>query len=130
MDSSPYKEKYRHEMIIWSEAVRDSNPEFFCQLAIAEANCSVWLVCDARRESDMRFFKQHFSNCLFTVRVQASEEVRKERGWVYKAEVDAAASECGLDHYECDLTINNDSNEQDLILQLNTLTSWIRKIIH
>ena len=63
------------------------------------------------------------------MRVKASEEIRKERGWVYKPEVDDVASECGLDLYECDMTINNSSNEQDLILQLDTLTSWIRKMI-
>lgn len=44
-----------------------------------------------------------------TVRVKASEAVRKQRGWVYTAEVDDAESECALDNYPVDMVLNNDS---------------------
>lgn len=114
-------------MIVWSEAVRNQDPSYFCQLATSEATGPVWLVCDARRESDMLFFKQHHGSCLLTVRVEASIGVRQERGWVYNQEVDDAPSECGLDHYNCDMTVNNTSpSQQDLMLQLHKITTWVK----
>lgn len=129
MDSSPYKETYRQDMILWSEAIRKEDPEYFCKLATSssEATCPVWLICDARRDSDMHFFEKYYSSCVMTVRVQASQQVRQERGWIYNKEVDDSPSECGLDHYECDTTINNSSSfEDDLALQLHEVASWVK----
>lgn len=36
LSDGPYKEKYRKEMIIWSDSVRAKNPGFFCKAAIEE----------------------------------------------------------------------------------------------
>ncbi len=132
MDSSPYKETYRRDMIVWSETIRDQDASYFCRLAVADANpaCPVWLVCDARRESDMQFFREHHGRHLLTVRVHASEDVRQVRGWVYCKDVDDAPSECGLDNYLCDVTINNSSQSTlELALQLDQVTAWVRKML-
>lgn len=127
MGSSAYKETYRHDMIMWSEAIRKEDPGYFCRLATSEGTGPVWLVCDARRESDMRYFKEHYGKQLMTVRVQASEQVREERGWIYNKGVDDSPSECGLDHFECDLTINNTPTcESSLTQQLEEVTSWVK----
>ena len=126
MDSSPYKEAHRHDMIVWSEAIRAKDRGHFCRLATAEANCPVWLICDARRESDMQFFEEEHGSRLLTVRIQATEQVRKERGWIYTKEVDNSPSECGLDGYKCKITIDNNSLvEADLTLQLEKVVSWV-----
>ena len=132
MDASPYKEVHRQDMIAWSEAIRATDSHYFCKLAIADADpdCPVWLVCDARRESDMKFFTEHHGSSLLTVRIYASERVREERGWIYCKEVDDAPSECGLDNYQCDVTIDNTcESSQELALQLNQVCAWVKKMI-
>lgn len=127
MDSSAYKETYRHDMIMWSEAIRKSDPGYFCRLATSESTGPVWLICDARRESDMHFFKEHHGAHLLTVRVQASKQSREDRGWVYNKEVDDSPSECGLDHYNCDVIINNTTScEPQLTMQLQEVISWVK----
>lgn len=131
MDSSAYKETYRHDMILWSEGVRNQDPNYFCRLATAEADRPVWLICDARRESDMQFFTEVHGALLLTVRVQADDQVRKERGWVYTKEVDGATSECGLDGYKCRININNSSPcEEQLTSQLEQVKSWVQMMMN
>lgn len=117
-------------MIEWSQSIREQDPGYFCRLAIAEADSPVWLVCDARRTSDMDFFKRNYGACLLTVRVEATEEARRERGWVFVPNIDDSTSECGLDQYKCGITIHNNSqNEQDLVPHLEKLTSLIHKML-
>jgi phosphomevalonate kinase len=36
-----------------------------------------------RRATDVQFFQEKYGPRLITVRIEASEEVRKERGWVF-----------------------------------------------
>lgn len=48
-------------MIRWGEERRDKDPAYFCQLAVVAADKPVWLVCDARRPSDMDFFTTLYS---------------------------------------------------------------------
>ena len=121
MDSSPYKEQYRKDMIRWGEEKRDKDPGYFCCLATAEADKPVWLVCDARRPTDMDHFKSH-CHCT-VVRVVASEESRIARGWVFTDGVDNAPSECALDGYPCDVIIRNDGSE--LLKQLEPIRQMI-----
>lgn len=127
MDSSTYKEMYRQDMIVWSEAIRNRDPGYFCRLATSEANCPVWLITDARRESDMQFFAEQYGTRVLTVKVLASEEARKERGWIYTKEVDDYPSECGLDHHKCHIDIDNGSPcEQDLLMQLEQVINKVK----
>lgn len=111
-------------MIAWGEEMRRRDPGYFCRLATAEAVKPVWLVCDARRITDMDYFKSHYDTRTITVRVVASEGTRGKRGWVFTPGVDDAESECGLDHYSCDIVINNDdviSVNDDVIHEDKTL---------
>ena len=110
MDSSTYKETYRRAMIAWGEEMRAKEPGYFCRLATREAYKPVWLICDARRTTDMDYFKSHYGECTITVRVVASEAVRVGRGWVFTTGVDDAESECGLDDYSCDVIITNNGD--------------------
>jgi phosphomevalonate kinase len=36
-----------------------------------------------RRATDVKFFQEKYGPRLITVRIEASEEVRKQRGWVF-----------------------------------------------
>lgn len=131
MDSSPYKETYRHDMIVWSEAIRSRDPGYFCRLAVSEAKSPVWLISDARRQSDMQFFREEYGAVLLTVKVHATQQARRERGWVYNKDVDDSTSECGLDEYECHVNINNSSPpEENLTPQLDQIISWVKMMCH
>ena len=123
MDSSGFKETYRKDMIHWGEEKRAVDSGYFCRLAAAGADKPVWLVCDARRPTDMDYFKGLY-RCT-TVRVVASEDVRKERGWEWVEGVDNAPSECALDGYPCDQIVQNDGNERELAEQLETLRQLV-----
>ncbi len=69
----------------------------------------------------MEYFKIRYT-CL-TVRVVASEGVRRVRGWEETAGVDDAPSECALDTYPCDVTVSNEGEGQQFEEQLE----WIRQ---
>ena len=123
MDSSAYKEMYRKAMIVWGEEMRKKDPGYFCRLATQKADKPVWLVCDARRRTDMDYFKSHYGARTVTVRVEAKEAVRVERGWVFTPGVDDAESECGLDDYHCDVTITNNGDDATFRNNAGTINS-------
>lgn len=45
----------------------------------------VWIVSDMRRRSDLAWFREHYPGAVYTVRITATEEARKKRGWVFTA---------------------------------------------
>ncbi|XP_042212952.1 phosphomevalonate kinase-like, partial [Homarus americanus] len=119
LTASEYKEKYRLEMIAWSESKRAEDIGFFIRAAIdmyEGANYPIWIVSDMRRQSDLSWFKQHYGECLYTVRITASEEVRKQRGWVFTPGIDDAESECDLDNmtdWDQEVDNSNDPGKVD-----------------
>ena len=63
MSSDGYKEKYRKDMIRWSEEIRDKDHGYFCRAAIefyAAADKSAWIVSDCRRKSDLRLAEHKY----------------------------------------------------------------------
>ena len=79
--------------------------------------CRVVIISDARRPSDIQFFQQGAAAHrwqLLTVRIEASEAVRGQRGWVYTPGVDDAESECGLDGREWDVVVDNGTDLERL----------------
>lgn len=46
MSSGVYKEKYRLDMIKWSDEIREKDPGYFCRLAdnISKKNCSIIVI--------------------------------------------------------------------------------------
>ena len=112
LGTSAYKERYRSDMIRWGEDQRERDPGFFARLATATSHAEsarVWIVSDARRPTDVAYFQSNYGDRVTTVRVQASEECRATRGWVFTDGVDNAVSECGLDDLTHDLTVVNNS---------------------
>lgn len=78
----------------WGELKRDQDPGYFCRKAIEKALASkeqgcqrsktVWIVTDARRKTDIEYFRQNYpSDRLCLVRVTAEECVRKCRNWKF-----------------------------------------------
>jgi len=45
----------------------------------------VWIVSDARRRTDLQWFRENFGTVVKTVRVVAEDDVRIQRGWQFTA---------------------------------------------
>uniref|UniRef100_A0A182PG92 Phosphomevalonate kinase n=1 Tax=Anopheles epiroticus TaxID=199890 RepID=A0A182PG92_9DIPT len=105
-----YKERYRKQMIEWSEARRQEDYGVFCRAACTTVRRSVCIVSDVRRKTDVRYFRETYGpDRLRTVRIEASEWVRTGRGWQFQAGVDDVPSECDLDDYRAwDLVLTNE----------------------
>lgn len=76
------------------------------------------IVSDIRRKTDIEFFRSQRYN-IKTIRINASENVRKNRGWIFQSGVDDVQSECDLDDVtQWDLIIENDGmHDVDAILE-------------
>uniref|UniRef100_A0A7S3K354 Phosphomevalonate kinase n=1 Tax=Aureoumbra lagunensis TaxID=44058 RepID=A0A7S3K354_9STRA len=109
LEATDYKEKYRADMIKWGEERRRKDSGFFASLVLDQARAPILIISDARRHTDVSFFKKH-RKCVYVVRVQASDETRTARGWKFTSGIDDAESECGLDdYYPFDFVIQNDT---------------------
>ncbi|KFO24936.1 Phosphomevalonate kinase [Fukomys damarensis] len=126
LDASSYKETHRRDMIRWGEEKRQADVGCFCRKVVEGISQPVWLVSDTRRVSDVQWFQEAYGAVTRTVRVVASEQSRRQRGWVFTPGVDDAESECGLDHLGgFDWVIENHGDEQQLQEQLGKLLGFI-----
>ncbi|CAN8029337.1 unnamed protein product [Ixodes persulcatus] len=130
MDSSDYKEVYRAQMVSWGEEKRNADATFFCRLAVQRSSgweYPVWIVSDARRETDIDFFRESFPCPTLAVRVRATEATRRNRGWVHTPGIDDATTECALDHVtKWDFVLANNDGD-DLEAQLQTVLRAIQE---
>ena len=55
----------------------------------------------------MEYFKSNYNSGILTVRVYTSDTIRRERGFIFQEGVDDAETECDLDHYKHDFTLDN-----------------------
>ncbi|XP_066246163.1 phosphomevalonate kinase [Euwallacea similis] len=111
MSSDLYKEKYRQDMINWSDDIRRKDPGYFCKAACKSApQKDIWIVSDIRRKSDIKWFKDNYSS-IKIIRIYADLEVRKARGWIFTSGVDDVVSECDLDDFSpWDMEFANNNN--------------------
>lgn len=129
LSDGPYKEKYRADMIVWGEQKRNADPGFFARLVLASAakgGRPVLIVSDARRGTDLAFFRREFAGRMLAVRVRASDATRAGRAWVFTPGVDDVESECGLDGAAHDVTVDNDGDADALAKALRELEQRVR----
>lgn len=43
----------------------------------------VWIVSDVRRQTDINWFQNNYAGKILTIRVEASEDTRTNRDWVF-----------------------------------------------
>lgn len=133
MSADEYKERYRQEMILWSEAIRDKDPGCFCRKAVVMYKAQekpVWIVSDIRRQTDIAWFTQEYGETVRTIRVAAEEDVRVKRGYVFTSGIDDKASECDLDKVgNWHWTINNNGSAEELEKLLDPLIEDIRSAL-
>uniref|UniRef100_A0A5S6Q0D3 Phosphomevalonate kinase n=1 Tax=Trichuris muris TaxID=70415 RepID=A0A5S6Q0D3_TRIMR len=134
LTASQYKELYREAMVLWGEDVRKRDSSYFCRSAIQEArsvkseraDVVVWIVCDCRRHSDISFFGDtfHLKSLVLRLRVEATEEVRRQRGWAFVPGIDDQETECGLDDVdEWHCVLQND--DSTIYSQVDVLSRYI-----
>lgn len=100
LSDGPYKEKFRKDMIEWSDEIRKEDPGFFCREAMKKAEMEMIIVSDVRRKSDIKWFQEEYGkDRLKCIRIYADESVRQLRGWTFEKGVDDIQSECDLDDY-------------------------------
>ncbi|CAH0553452.1 unnamed protein product [Brassicogethes aeneus] len=116
MSNGIYKEKYRLDMINWSDEVREKDPGYFCKAACAtvcSTQTSIWIISDIRRKTDIKWFTETYLDKVKTIRISADQDIRIQRGWVFQEGVDNVTSECDLDNWNCwDLQLMNNSPDE------------------
>ena len=65
-------------------------------------------------------------DCIKRIRVESSEQLREQRGYVFQNGVDDAESECGLDHIDggFDFILKNDELRSENEI-LSPIVQWI-----
>lgn len=113
LSDGPYKEKYRKEMIVWSDEMRKNDYGIFCKAATLAIDKCIVIVSDIRRQGDIKWFRETFTrDKVKLVRIVCDEKIRKNRGWKFQEGVDDQESECGLDEWkEWDLIVENDGEK-------------------
>jgi phosphomevalonate kinase len=112
LSDGPYKEKYRKQMIVWSDERRAENPGIFCSEASKNISKSTVIVSDIRRKTDIKWFRETFGDKIKLIRIRCDDSVRIARGWKFQEGVDDIQSECDLDDWsEWDLLVENDGNK-------------------
>lgn len=131
LGSGDYKEQHRQKMNAWGETMRRQDPGYFCKLALQMCEAihkKIWIITDARRLSDLCWFRDNYGggDKIRTVRVNATEEMRCRRGWVFTSGVDDAETECNLDSVtNWDWILDNNANENVLEPKLKEILDWI-----
>ena len=76
-------------MIKWGEEKRNQDSGYFARLICSGPGSEkpVWIISDARRKTDVEYFKQNYQSAMLKVRVQAREETRISRGWRFTSGV-------------------------------------------
>lgn len=111
LSDGAYKEKYRKEMIVWSDEMRVKDYGIFCREAAKNISKETVIVSDIRRKTDIKYFRETFGSKVKLIRIKCSDNVRIDRGWKFESGVDDIKSECDLDDWnEWDMLIENDGN--------------------
>lgn len=124
LKASKYKELHRENMIKWGEEKRKNDPSYFCQAATCTAKKHAWIISDARRKSDIEYFKSKYKNSAVLIRIDCGIEIRRLRGFCFTLGIDDAPSECDLDNgVKWDFIVNNSGggNNENLINIISSL---------
>lgn len=85
-------------MVKWGEQKRLSDPYFFCDKMVetSDSDKPVWVISDARRKTDVAFFREHFPEVSKCVRLSADLDVRRSRGFIFTPGNEDQHSLCSL----------------------------------
>lgn len=112
-----FKDANRSLLIDIGQSVRSKDQDHWCDklernmILMGKGN---YVISDIRLPNEIEYFKSRY-DCV-TIRVVASEETRSLRGHV-PSSLDCHVTECGVDNYPMDYTINNDTNGMDHVIE-------------
>ncbi|MEL6358427.1 MAG: hypothetical protein AAFQ01_00630, partial [Bacteroidota bacterium] len=137
VQSRAMKERHRADMVAYMEQKLQEDAYYWDWKVFKKAKAvlaqemnlkdKVIFISDARRENDLAFFKA-MTNCV-SIRVECSEEVRKQRGWV-ASEIDSEESETGLDQATHDIVYNNNNDGAPAEESLQHLMTQIKALLN
>lgn len=114
LSDGPYKEKYRKDMIIWSDEMRAMDYGIFCREASRNISKPTVIVSDIRRKTDIKWFRETYGDKVKLIRIKCEDSIRLERGWKFQEGVDDIQSECDLDDWnDWNLTVENDKRKEE-----------------
>ena len=131
LDTSTYKETYRAEMVEWGEQIRKEDSTYFCQKVVQSAELSaklIWIIADIRRKTDLDYFDR-FNN--IKLRLQADDQVRSNRGWIFTKGIDDAETEIDLDDYvDWTFVVCNNGDNKILHKDINNICTQLCKQVN
>lgn len=117
MTDRAYKDSYRKEFIDFAESAKETDKYVWCKMAmkgLSEKYDNV-IVTDLRYPVELQYFSETFRKSgteeFVKIRIEASESVRRSRGWKYCSDVDDHLSETGMDSVGFDFVVKNDVND-------------------
>jgi len=114
MSDRDYKERHRAALIDYAMSRRGEDEDYFVRMVeqryphVEHTENIFVIISDHRFPNEQRFLAQTGDRCI-TMRVEASEEARRSRGWTYVADVDDSVSELGSG-LEIDYKLANNSD--------------------
>ena len=58
--------------------------------------------------TDISEFEKNYKNCeILTVRIFCNDKIRNNRGFIFQPGIDDAETECGLDNFSHNFTVDN-----------------------
>lgn len=105
-----YKEKHRDLLICYAKASRALDPAVFVRACLQRSDkegANILIISDFRLPEEHEQVIDFYSKCpdrprVFTLRLSASDDVRRQRGWTEKWNVDTDSTECALDMFKFD----------------------------
>eukprot|EP00933_Yihiella_yeosuensis_P028451 TRINITY_DN22267_c1_g1_i1.p1 TRINITY_DN22267_c1_g1~~TRINITY_DN22267_c1_g1_i1.p1 ORF type:complete len:236 (-),score=40.82 TRINITY_DN22267_c1_g1_i1:98-805(-) len=95
--SGPLKEKFRSSFYEYDLAERAKDPFVFAREVLQDVSSQILVISDLRQIGDYQYLRQHYSDRLILIRLDAGEELRETRGYRFTPGVDDCAVECDLD---------------------------------
>ncbi|CAG7816806.1 unnamed protein product [Allacma fusca] len=130
LGTSGYKEQHRFKMVEWSQEVRTKNYGYFNVEAIRMGKAEgkpIWICSDIRHRRDYNWFREFYPDLVKRIRVFATEDVRKSRGWLFTPGIDDGPSECNLDDisdWDLVITNNGQSTDETIPKAVETVIQW------
>jgi len=101
-----YKEIYRPQIIQYGTEQRKIDPDVWCKkLEKCIDQYEHIIIADIRYPNEIKYFTDKYS--AVSVRIEASNEVRENRGWIKDAKIDEHETETLLDDYTFDFVYDN-----------------------
>lgn len=102
-----FKNSWRHVLIEIGDGKRKIDPDYWLDALDRELKKHRFaVVTDVRFPRELEYFKFKYPNCV-SVRVEADDAAKRERGWVYDEVIDTSVSECSLDGQHFDVMLDN-----------------------